>query len=248
MIMSSKLLNLQPLVTMIMALQNHSENTTIRGLLKHIEYKHELLTFGYIRARTNIVNKIIPDPIINMCLIYDFLIVEYFEDFAQPLMEIREDSKTTTTYAHSFDPVLGASDIHFNDENNDIYTQKIKINSAGWEIAIGIDENERDLLDPYFHHSSDYNHDVYSNEPCILSHKYDSDIEGYMIDFEDQNYFYDTRDIVTMVANTDNKSVDFYSNDQHMYPCQNVVNQTYRQEDDEAVVTLESLSIQSNEQ
>ena len=55
------------------------DETNIKYLLKHIEHEHQLLTFGFCRKNATMIEKIIPDPIINICLIYAFLIIEHLK-------------------------------------------------------------------------------------------------------------------------------------------------------------------------
>ena len=52
------------------------DETNVKHLLKHIGSKNRLLTYGYFRQNMN-QDQFMPDPIINICLVYAFLMIEY---------------------------------------------------------------------------------------------------------------------------------------------------------------------------
>ena len=68
----------------------------------------------------------------------------------------------------------------------------------------------------------------------------------------DEKYTYSKDDIITMVVNTGEKTVDFYKNDQLAHRCKNIKEYTYKlaiflgeiEENEPAIsVTLQSFSI-----
>ena len=67
----------------------------IKHLLKYIEHKHQLLTFGFCRENVKMIDDLLPDPIINICLIYAFLITKYFK-YDVGNLQISDDRRTAT--------------------------------------------------------------------------------------------------------------------------------------------------------
>ena len=193
---------------------------------KYIEEKHQLLTFGFCRKNTTMIEQIIPNPIINICLIYAFLIIEYFKGNVENL-QISDDNKTATNSSDLNEVTFGAFILNCDENNTDIYTWKIMINSVGLGITIGVDEvNDDHKLDPWYFLDGKNHHYAYTNESFIFCHKHTGDIKN-IISLDDQ-FGFSTNDIITMIIDCGKKTVDFYKNDKHVYQCKNVHPNQYR--------------------
>ena len=201
------------------------DEADVKHLLKYIQHKHQLLTFGFCRMNATIIDKIIPAPIINICLIYTFLIIEYFK-YNVGNLHISDDKRTATNSTVSNTAAFGAFIINCDENNTDIYTWKIKINSVGY-IVIGVDEvnNDHELV-PWYFLDKEYHHYAYSNLLQIFRDKYSSNRET-IIDL-DRKFRYAVDDIITMIIDGGKKTVDFYKNDKHVYQCKNVHPNQYR--------------------
>ena len=233
-------------------LNDSLDESNVKHFIKYIEHKHQILTFGFCRMNATI-DRIIPDPIINICLIYAFMITEYFK-YNLGNMYISDDKRTATNSLHSKKATFGAFIINCDENNADIYTWKIKINSEGIGITIGVDEVKDDhKLYSSYYWSSHYHHYAYSNVSEIFRHKCSLNEEN-IINLG-RKFFYWTDDIITMVIDSGRKTVDFYKNDEHVYQCKNVHPNQYRlgielcadgpYVDKEASVTLKNFSIKA---
>ena len=166
------------------------------------------------------IEKIILDPIINICLIYAFLITEYFKHIEEYPNQTNNDRTTVSNASVLKGATFGTFIINCNENNTDIYTWEIKINSIGSEINIGVDEvndNRAHAFSTYY--CLNYLSYAYSNVSIID--------QGNTIDLDDE-FCYSADDIITMVIDCGKKTVDFYKNDKHVYQCKNVHPNQYR--------------------
>ena len=83
------------------------------------------------------------------------------------------------------------------------------------EICIGI-EAEHNELDPVYNDGSFYFHYAYSNKPAIFSHKQKNDIH-HMIELDVLKYEYSKDDIITMVVDTRQNTIDLLNVEPHTY-------------------------------
>ena len=216
-----------------MALSGRSmDEANIKDLLKYIGDNYGLLTFGYFRKNATMIGKMTPDPVINICLIYAFLIIEYFKDTVMEYGQITGDDKRTAINL-SCQPagIFGAFIVDCNDKNTDIYSWKIKINSVctqGNEISIGIDEwYESRKLKALYSWDSNHYHYAYAHDAHIFIDTFSfSDSNSILL--VPSQYRFSRDDIITMVVNTAKNTVDFFKNDHHVYQCKEIKNCKYR--------------------
>ena len=159
-------------------------------------------------------------------MIYALLITEYFKHSVRDL-KISDDRTTVTSFSHFGNATFGAFIINCNENNSDIYTWQIKINSIGSIINIGVDEvNDSPEFYSSYYWMRNCLHYAYSNVSKIFHHGYLSD-DNNAIDLDDE-FCYSTDDIITMIIDCGKKTVDFYKNDKHVYQCKNVHPNQYR--------------------
>ena len=204
---------------------NSLNEANLKHLTNYIGHKHQLLTFGFCRENTTILEKIIPDPIINICLIYAFLMTEYFKDNVRNI-QISDDKRTATNFKALNNAIFGSFIINCDENTTDIYTWTIYINSIGLNIIIGVDEVDDDLLYPLYTWNAEYHQYAYSSQSQIIHDKYSSCRKNII--FAGAEFKYSTDDIITMIVDCGRKTVDFYKNDKHVYQCKNVHPNKYR--------------------
>ena len=226
-----------------------------KDALKHIQPKHKSLVFAYFRQNTTIFDQYTPEPIVNICLIYAFLITEYFKDFANPIGLIIGNNGTTFINASDhYQAAFGAVIIDCTCNNNNIayiYTWKVHIGSIcaefGKEITIGIDEWYDDHRLKALYHYDSYNfHYAYGQDGTLFVDQFAfADNASYFALNEDEHK-YSKDDIITMIVNTGIRSIDFYKNHKHVYKCKGIKKCLYRMAiflDENTSVTLQSFTM-----
>ena len=106
------------------------------------EDKHRLLVFGYIRNYQNSINtsKIIPVPIIHICLSYLYCIGQYFHQISE-LVKLSNDNHTITKIKDHWNN-SSYGDVKIHSQSNSIYEWEVKIDKID-NGGIGISSSDK---------------------------------------------------------------------------------------------------------
>ena len=231
------------------------EQFDVTELVKLVSQKHELLTFGYIR--TEFV-PVMPDLIIQYCLIYAFLKRESFKYFVdmfgaeQDIIIYNDEDDTISNDSNTFQTAYGDLVIDSIGSDINICIWKFKIDNIGTQICIGIDQIKTDWnKTALFYLKEDEHHYAFEFDRIYAKIYDNSDEPKYFSNSTPKN-----GDIVTIKLDLTKKVIDFYRNEDHIYECKEVkasndikyslaVSLVGKSADDVAMLTLQECVIQA---